>query len=326
MDNNVSFLHIISLGSEHLHAPYISDTLMRTLEEQKKQGKKSLLLYNRRGYSRAYICEECGHYEKCPHCDIAYAYHNGEKKMLLCHQCGMKAPLPFACAHCSWHTFHEVWVGIQKVEQDLIKLLPWYNIRRIDADSNEKIWVMVKKANEADIIIGTHKAIFLPLENLGTVVFLFFEVNFSIPEYDIEESMAVEVSYFRRKGIPIYIQTYMRDHPLLETLLHGNYKDVLEYIKKERKEFSYPPYAEMATIIIHHENKDKTMLMASHIIRKLSDWEGWSLQISYDRDSWSKNRAEWVQKIVLRGENISRNMAHLEVEVLRNRGVTLEWN
>ncbi len=90
MENSESFIHVIPLGTAYLHAPYISDVLIQMILEGKKAGKKTLIFYNRRGNARAYICEDCGHYEKCPHCDIALSYHSDNRGALICHQCSAR--------------------------------------------------------------------------------------------------------------------------------------------------------------------------------------------------------------------------------------------
>lgn len=95
-----SVITIIPLQTAKLDAPYLSQELCTVLESVKASGKKSLIFYSRRGNARAWICGDCGHYEKCPHCDIAFAYHTTPKKCLICHQCSTLAPFPIVCRNC----------------------------------------------------------------------------------------------------------------------------------------------------------------------------------------------------------------------------------
>lgn len=78
---------------------------------------------------------------------------------------------------------------------------------------------MVESIASADVILATSRAISLTHPDIGAVVFLLFEVNLSIPEYDIEESIYAEIAYIKRQKVPLYIQTYTPDHPLLEVIL-----------------------------------------------------------------------------------------------------------
>ncbi len=98
LDNNS--ITIIPLAQPDIVAPLVSSELIRIIHENKQDDKKTLLFYNRRGTARAWMCEDCGHFEKCPHCDIAFAYHRSPIKRLVCHQCNAVAPFPIECPKC----------------------------------------------------------------------------------------------------------------------------------------------------------------------------------------------------------------------------------
>jgi len=97
-ENN--FISIIPLSKEGIEAPLISRELLDIIRDNTSKGKKTLIFYNRRGTARAWLCEDCGFFEKCPHCDIAFAYHTIPIKRLVCHQCNTIAPFPLECPHC----------------------------------------------------------------------------------------------------------------------------------------------------------------------------------------------------------------------------------
>lgn len=324
MESTTSTIHIIPLGSEYLHAPYISHTLVERLKQDKKDGKQSLLFYNRRGHSRAYICEDCGYYEKCPHCDIALAHHSLGWWKLMCHQCGFKNPIPLICPYCGWSHFHLVWVGIQRIESDLRNILPESTLLRIDSDNNEKVHSLKEQIKECDIILATNRAFFVPTENIGSIVFLLFEVNFSIPDYTVEESIAAEISYFKKHHKTIILQTYMPDHPLIEEIMTGNNRTMLQYLSKERKEFHYPPFSSFVGLSLHHEKKDKVLQYAAYILEKIAILGQGTLTLSYDHDAWMKNRSEWVQKIGLRWPQVDHVLMQIEKDIVLSRLVTVE--
>ncbi len=150
-------------------------------------------------------------------------------------------------------------------------------------------------------------------------------MNLSLPEYDIEETTAAEITHFKRQKIPLYIQTYTPDHPLLDHILYGNHKSLLDYTKTERKAFLYPPFTELATLRIHDDRKERVTTLMTHIIHKIELLKKETTRVVHDREIWEKARGEWTQKIVLRDKNLSYLINLLEVEIVRNRGVTLEW-
>ena len=170
------------------------------LEQVKKEGKKSLIFYSRRGNARAWICADCGHYEKCPHCDIAFAYHTTPVKRLICHQCSQVAPFPIVCPHCQGNRVNPVGVGIQQIEENLAKLVPKdTRVLRIDSDTREKSTVLYDQINSSDIILTTQIGGSIVHPDIGAVIWLTFELNLSIPSYHIEEDIYNEISYYKKQ-------------------------------------------------------------------------------------------------------------------------------
>ena len=89
--------------------------MLDIIAEQNKNNKKTLIFYNRRGTASAWICQDCGFFEKCQNCDIAFSYHNFPKKHLLCHQCNYSQEVTFTCPQCSSYRFSTVGVGIEQI-------------------------------------------------------------------------------------------------------------------------------------------------------------------------------------------------------------------
>lgn len=162
--------------------------------------------------------------------------------------------------------------------------------------------------------------------DIGAVIWLSFELNLSIPSYHIEEDIYHEISYYKKQGLPLYIQTYTPDHPLLREIIDGNTRSFLSYLSRERIEFRYPPFAELATIRIHDEQKKKVEDIMSKLINKISIIKLPSTFLAFDTNIWEKYGGEWQQKIVLKDKSLSYVLRDLEVEIVRNRGVTLEWS
>jgi primosomal protein N' (replication factor Y) (superfamily II helicase) len=131
---------IIPLSKSAIEAPLISSEALGVIRENKHLGKKTLLFYNRRGTARAWMCGDCGHFEKCPHCDIAFAYHSSPVKRLVCHQCNAAAPFPIQCATCHGSRITGVGIGIERIATELQVLLgPDIHLLRIDSDTKSKI-------------------------------------------------------------------------------------------------------------------------------------------------------------------------------------------
>ncbi len=125
-------------------------------------------------------------------------------------------------------------------------------------------------------------------EGIGSVVFLSFEVNLSIPEYDMEEQLFDEILFYKKQNIPIYLQTYTPDHPLIREILTGNQKSFLDLLRIERQTFLYPPFADFVTIRVHHAYQKSVTTMMTHLVAKISTLKDETIFTAADTDIWEK--------------------------------------
>ncbi len=278
-----------------------------------EQGKKTLLFYNKRGTANAWICQDCGYFEKCPHCDIALSYHAHPSQFLLCHQCNTKMPYHVECPHCHGHQFVSVGVGIEQIEQTLKNRLDTTcSLLLIDSDHTKKTTDIFGPLADADVILSTQMGSLLQHPDIGAVVFLLFEVNLSVPEYDLEEELYTRLAYIKKQNIPLYIQTHIPDHPILQEILFGNYRSYLDALIHERKRFSYPPYTDFVTLRVHHTKKpiveDLMRMLMSKITPLLTD----DIFCAHDQEVFTRLRSEYVQKIILKGRGVSDILESLQ--------------
>lgn len=199
-------------------------------------------------------------------------------------------------------------------------------ILRIDSDTGKKATVLYDKINTSDIIITTQIGNSIVHPGIWAVIWLSFELNMSIPSYHIEEDIYNEISYYKKQGLPLYIQTYTPDHPLLREIIEGNTKSFLSYLSRERIDFRYPPFAELVTIRVHDEQQKKVEDIMRKLINKIGLLKKSSTFFAFDTDIRERCGGEWQQKIILKDRDLSYILTNLEVEIVRNRSVTLEWS
>ncbi len=96
-------------------------------------------------------------------------------------------------------------------------------------------------------------------------------------------------------------------------------------MSEERKKFSYPPYAEFALIHVRDKNKDKVTEIITKLVNKIEILKEAEVFLAYDRDIWERQAWEWKQKIILKWKNLTNILKELEVEIVRNRSINLEW-
>ena len=321
-----SAVTVIPLGTTRFHGTLISHELGTILAALWKQ-EKALLLYNRRGLGRAWICKDCGFFPKCPHCDVALAYHAYPTKQLVCHHCNYRWELMTTCPLCASVGFQEVGIGIQKIVSDLEKNFPEYSIFRFDSDTKQKKSSLIADLATSNLIVSTHAGMsLLHLDSISTVVFLLFESDLTLPDYRMEEDLYHMLEYAKKSSKTLYIQTFIPDHPLLLTLTEGNYRDFLEYISSERKKFFYPPFVDFVTIRIHDVSRDRLENMRNKLINKIETLKEDHITFFYEKEITERTHGEWVVKLMLKGKGILSFLTHFDTELIKNRSITLEWN
>lgn len=132
-----------------------------------------------------------------------------------------------------------------------------------------------------------------------------FELNISIPNYDFEEELFLELQYHKKRHIPIYIQTYTPEHPLLQQIVFGNQSSYLKTLISERKKFLYPPYVDFATIWVHHRDKTEVDTILQGLLERIEASDTTDTFIAHDTDIWQKFQGDWAKKIILKGVRVS---------------------
>lgn len=111
-----------------------SRNLFDKIKDRLEKGEQTVLFLNKRGYSSFIMCRDCGYVPECPNCDVSMTYHR-HRHQLKCHYCGHEEPSPNVCPECSSEHIRHFGTGTQKVEEELLKLLPEARIIRMDVDT-----------------------------------------------------------------------------------------------------------------------------------------------------------------------------------------------
>ena len=101
------------------------------------------------------------------------------------------------------------------------------------------------------------------------VVFPMIENELTATDFDTEERLYINARFAFSRAENVFIQTYSPKLPVVEDLLGGNYRSFLERTLKERKQFHYPPYAEIAYIKVSDRNESKVFDTIAKLKNKL---------------------------------------------------------
>lgn len=269
---------------EHGKAAYktiISKPLQAEITETLNQGKQTILLINRRGFSTYSQCKACGQVLECPNCAIPMIWHATDKK-LKCHYCGQENSFPDECPNCGSDALKNSGMGTQKIEALIKELYPSANIERIDSDiltkKNAHIEVLNRfQKGEIDILIGTQMiAKGLDNPNVTLVGVISADASFNLPDFRSAErgfqlltQVAGRAGRGEYKGEVIF-QTYNPDFYALESAKEQDYSKFYQTEINAREEFDYPPFSQIIRVVFSCENNFRAEKSAMEIAMRLN--------------------------------------------------------
>lgn len=252
---------------------YLSDALIKAIDNNLKQKRQTLIFHNRRGSSPLTICDNCGEEILCPNCYLPLNLH-ADEYALHCHTCGFAERVPVACPKCQAPGLVHKGFGTKLLESEASRLFPSARIKRFDADNkkNEGLNVFYEavRDGEVDILIGTQTvAKGLDLPKLATVGIVQADAGLSLPDYMAEErTFQLLTQVIGRVGrghidtAEVLIQTYRPEHPVLQFATDEDYLGFYNYLIKKRQKSGFPPYRFVMKVSI-------TMKTESIVLRKV---------------------------------------------------------
>lgn len=231
--------------------------------------KQVLVFINRRGYSPVLICHQCAWIADCPRCTAHLTVHF-QKKVMQCHHCDYKRPLPNTCEHCASMDLVPVGAGTERITQYLTTRFPDAKVLRIDKDSTRKKGSLTDTlksidAGEADILVGTQmlaKGHHFPYLKLVVIVDAdggFYSQDFRALERLGQTLTQVSGRAGREDQGEVFIQTHQPDNAFLALLIQQGYADFSKAILKERKIYDLPPFSFLA--LLRTKGKNPATLM-----------------------------------------------------------------
>jgi len=250
------FVEIVDLREEVNRSSHFSSKLTEALQENFARGKQSLVFLNRRGFANFLQCRLCGFVLRCPHCSVTLTYHLGHKS-LFCHHCGLRKPAGDQCPGCANAALTGMGFGTEKIERELLRLMPGARIARMDRDttrrrgSQERLIRQWQKG-EIDILVGTQmitKGHDVARVTLVGVVLA--DLSLNLPDFRAAErtyQLLAQVAGRAGRGEEpgrVIIQTYMPDHYALRHVANHDYKGFFASEIEFRQALNYPPFSRL---------------------------------------------------------------------------------
>jgi len=267
-DVNVSVIDLTDHSQTGRH-PYLSNMLLKEIEDTLTAKEQVLLFLNRRGTARVVFCENCGWKSVCPRCDLPLIYH-GDDHIMQCHTCGFTESVVTTCPVCHQDKIVFKGIGTKAITEVIKKLYPQANVARFDADNKkaerfEQRYESIK-AGQIDILIGTQtitKGLDLP--KLGLVGIIVAESSLYFPDFSAGErtyqllTQAIgRVGRGHRRG-RVVIQTFEPVNPVIQAAVKRDWPAFYKNELEERKKFTFPPFCYLLKLTCKRAHRESVI-------------------------------------------------------------------
>lgn len=301
-------------------------------------GQQTILFLNKRGYASFILCRSCGIRLKCRHCNITMTYHLNDNR-LICHYCGYTVKLPSTCPKCGSSAIRQFGTGTQKVEEDLQKHFPGCSVIRMDMDtttgkrSHEEILDAFREKN-INILVGTQMiAKGHDFPNVTLVGVLAADSLLGMDDFRASErtfQLLTQVAGRAGRGqMPgrVVIQTYNTEDYSITSACGHDYHAFFRQESDIRKRLKYPPFTNIACIVVSSANdrlayekaRETSVFLASQVKADAGD----ELLPGPVRAPVSRLRNRYRWRLVVKCESVER-LAHILAatsdEFQRNKG------
>lgn len=239
------------------------------LREARQRGEQSVVLLNRRGFSRYLLCQDCGWVPHCSECSISLTFHKS-LRALRCHYCGASHPAPAACGECAGRHLDLPGHGTERVEAELAARLPELRVARLDRDTVggragvfEEVYGAFGR-REVDALLGTQmvsKGLDFPAVTL--VVVLEADTGLHLPDFRAAErtfALLTQVSGRAGRGETpgqVMLVCQRPDHKLFEQLLEHRWEQFMQGELEQRRLLGYPPFRRMLRLLVTDESAEQ---------------------------------------------------------------------
>ncbi|MBS0001761.1 MAG: primosomal protein N' [Thioalkalivibrio sp.] len=259
---------------EGLTTPLL-DAMRTTLDD----GRQCFVLLNRRGFARVLACEHCGWVADCPHCDARLTVHAAAGRSI-CHLCGFSQPLAEHCPECG-QLLSRQGFGTQRLERALSRHFAGVPLVRLDRDSIRRRGELERcleaiRQMDAGIVVGTQmlaKGHDFPRVGLVGVIDVdqgLFSVDLRAAEQTLQLVLQA-AGRAGRSGDPgvVLVQTGHPEHPLMQSLQHGDYASMVAPLLDERRAAGMPPFGFLALVRVDGPTAEASVRQAEAIARQL---------------------------------------------------------
>ena len=203
-------------------------------------------------------------------------YHRDGR--LLCHHCDIQMPVPDTCPKCGSHYIKYFGSGTEKLEQELSQLVPQARIVRMDRDTTSRKFAHTEildkfRRGDYDILLGTQMvAKGHDIPNVTLVGVLSADSALNLPDYRASErafSLLTQAAGRAGRGArpgQVIFQTYDVENEIIQLAAKQDYDSFAKIELEARREFFYPPFAQMLKLTIWDKSDGEGLALAQRLV------------------------------------------------------------
>lgn len=226
-----------------------------------------LIWVQKRGYTPALGCRDCGFYYVCPHCGVAFRYYK-ETRALICPLCGKKEEIDLFCPRCGGVWLEGWGEGVEKVGEEMKKAFSHQQVVVIDSEKEGE----VEEPLSSSILVGTSLLLREEiLQGASLLVIWSLEDWLYLPDINAKEEFYLSLQRIQAllglaSPVPprIFIQGRKGMEKEMSQFLQPP-RDFYPPLLEKRKILGYPPYGVLARVVKRYRNRGKDEL----VLRKL---------------------------------------------------------
>jgi len=285
LDRPLAAVRLVNMRTEYAdEGPdiVISRDLAAAIEDRLARREQVLVLLNRRGYSTAVFCRQCGDTFECPNCSVSLTVHRAHGGWRArCHYCNHSVTVPKACRKCAAPYLEHKGFGTERIEERLREQFPGARIGRVDRDSVRRKGMLTHllskfSSGELDVLVGTQmiaKGHDFPGVTLVGVISA--DVGLGLADFRASErtfqlltQVAGRAGRGERTGEAI-VQTLYPEHYSIQLACRQDYPAFFEREVVYRRGMRYPPFVALINGVVRGRSFEDAMQLAREIVRRL---------------------------------------------------------
>ncbi|GJL67746.1 MAG: hypothetical protein NPIRA06_03810 [Nitrospirales bacterium] len=262
----------------------LSPVLLARITQALKEGEQLILLLNRKGFSGALVCRDCGKAPICHTCGVPLKLYQRPSR-LMCTYCDGIEPTPEICPTCHGRVFRFSGTGTQRLEDEVTRLFPEVSVARFDRENvktPEAADAILRQFRQGEIgvLIGTEFLVHQSDPPMAPVIgFPQADLGLHIPDFRSAErtfqmlSRAFTLARNGQEPGEVILQTRIPDHHVHTAMGHHRPRMFYDHELQLRDLLGYPPATHVILLVVTGDQMPRVQRVVDFLHQRLKDFE-----------------------------------------------------